>query len=77
MQSSSNPGNPDDLEYDGQCAFAVSTGKLGVEASPQHTLVANGRTYAFKNGAARFLWRILPDRSGKADQAWRATGSHA
>ena len=65
---------PNKSEYDGHCAFAVSTGKLEVAGSPSHALESNGRTFVFKNGAARFLWRLLPDRSAKADQVWAAAG---
>ncbi len=58
--------------FDGQCAFAVSTGKLGVEGSPRHRLDEGGQTYLFKNGAARLLWRLLPGRPAKADEVWSA-----
>ena len=58
--------------FDGQCAFAVSTGKLGVTGSSKHRVVeADGRTYLFKNGAARLLWRALPGRASRADEVWR------
>ena len=61
--------------FDGQCAFAVSTGKLGVIGSTRHRVEADGRTYLFKNGAARLLWRLLPGRAARADQVWqRAAG---
>lgn len=56
--------------FDGQCGFAVSTGKLGVEGSPRFTLEDGDRTVLFKNRAARFLWRVLPDRAAKADLVW-------
>ena len=69
-QSHDSPQTNGNRQYDGQCAFAVSTGKLGVVASPNHTIETDGRTYAFKNGAARLLWRVLPGRAAKADQVW-------
>ncbi len=57
-------------EFNGECAFAVSVGKTGVPGSPNHRLVANGRTYQFKNGVARFLFKTLPNRPGKAASVW-------
>jgi len=57
-------------EFDGQCAFALSTGKLGVAGSPKHSVESDGHTYLFSNGAARFLWRVLPNRLDKATAAW-------
>ena len=57
--------------FEGQCAFAVSTGKLGVPGTPELRLEADGQTYLFKNRAARFLWQVLPGRAGKAEEAWR------
>lgn len=58
------------VAFDGQCAFALSTGKVGVAGSTKHQLVDDGTTYYFKNGAARFLWRALPGRSDKAAAVW-------
>jgi hypothetical protein len=57
-------------EFDGECAFAVSLGKRQVEGSPEQALVEGDKTYYFKNGAARFLWKLLPNRAPKADAAW-------
>ena len=57
-------------EFDGQCAFAISTGKRGVAGSAKHQLADDGKTYYFKNGAARFLWKVLPGRAAKADTVW-------
>jgi len=61
---------PTQAEFDGECAFAVSTGKRDVEGSPKHHLVQDGKTYLFKNGAARFLWKVLPGRAEKAEAVW-------
>ena len=69
--------NESPYEFEGQCAFAVSTGKLGVTGSPDHTIEANGRTYTFKNGAARFLWKALPGRAARADLVWRGAAGRA
>ena len=60
-------------EYGGDCAFALSTGKRDVAGSPKHEIVDGDKTYYFKNGAARFLWKILPNRAAKADAVWTAT----
>lgn len=59
-------------EYSGECAFAMSTGKRDVPGSSKHQIVDGARTYYFKNGVARTLWKLLPDRSGKADAVWKA-----
>jgi len=57
-------------EYDGQCAFALSTGKAGVDGSADLTLEDGGKIYQFSNPVARFLWKILPNRAAKADETW-------
>lgn len=57
-------------EYEGECAFALSTGKRHVAGSPNHKIVDGEKTYYFKNQAARFLWRLLPNRAAKADAVW-------
>lgn len=64
--------NKSDLqpEYEGECAFALSTGKRHVAGSPKHAIVDGDKTYYFKNGAARFLWKLLPNRAAKADAVW-------
>ncbi len=59
-------------EYDGQCAFALSTGKRDVEGSSKHNIVDGTKTYYFKNGVARFLWKVLPNRAAKAESVWTA-----
>ena len=43
------------LAFDGECAFAVSTGKRDVKGSPKHRLTSGDTTYQFSNGAAWFL----------------------
>jgi hypothetical protein len=58
------------VEYDGDCAFALSTGKREVAGSPKHTIVDGDKTYQFSNGVARLLWRVLPNRAAKADEVW-------
>ncbi len=60
-------------EYDGECAFALSTGKRDVAGSSKHDIIDGDRTYYFSNGAAKFLWKILPNRAAKADAVWTAT----
>ena len=61
------------IEYEGHCAFAVSTGKLDVKGGG-HTLTANGKTYVFSNPVAKLLFRLLPGRAKKADANWKARG---
>lgn len=61
------------LAYDGQCAFALSTGKAGVEAREDLALVQGDVTYRFSNPVAKILWRILPGRQAKADATFAAT----
>ncbi len=58
-----------DPEFDGKCAFAVSTGKTDV-AGGTHSLTKNGKTYLFSNPIAKFLFKILPKRAEKAGQVW-------
>jgi hypothetical protein len=57
-------------EYNGECAFALSTGKRDVAGAAKHQIVDGAKTYYFKNGAARFLWKVLPNRAAKADAVW-------
>lgn len=61
------------LEYDGECAFAVSTGKREVAGSPKHAVVDGDKTYQFSNRVARLLWKVLPNRAAKADAVWAQT----
>jgi len=56
-------------EYDGHCAFAVSTGKTNVEGG-KHSTTIDGKTYFFSNPIAKLLFKILPNRIQKADQHW-------
>ncbi len=57
-------------EFDGQCAFAVSTGKMGVAGNPRHAAVEDGKRYVFSNPIAKLLWKILPGRRAKAREHW-------
>ena len=58
------------IEYNGLCAFAVSTGKTDVKASTNMILTKNGKHYAFSNSVAKFLFKVLPNRIEKADNVW-------
>ena len=58
------------LEYEGHCAFAVSTGKTDV-AGGKPQLTVDGKTYVFSNPVAKWLFRLLPGRIEKADQVWK------
>ncbi len=57
-------------EFDGQCAFALSTGKKGVAGKQSCYAIEDGRKYLFSNPVARFLWRVLPGRKKKAEENW-------
>lgn len=57
-------------EFQGQCAFAISTGKKGVEGKENHVLIQDGKKYLFSKPVAKFLCRILPDRKEKAESNW-------
>ncbi len=60
-------------EYNGHCAFAVSTNKLDVKGG-KHSATIDGKTYIFSNPIAKFLFKILPNRIQKADAAWAKNG---
>ncbi|WP_106794272.1 hypothetical protein [Aquimarina sp. Aq78] len=60
------------LEYNGNCAFAVSTGKIATKASGKYVLTKNGKHYAFSNSIAKFLFKLLPNRIEKANTAWNS-----
>ena len=60
-----------DVEYGGQCAFAVSLGKTDEPESGKHQLTQDGRTFYFKNPVAKFLFKTF-NRSAKADERWAA-----
>ncbi len=57
------------IEYNGQCAFAVSTGKTDVEGGKGYTVI-KGKKYAFSNPVAKLLFKVLPNRAEKADAVW-------
>lgn len=63
-----------DVEYGGECAFAVSLGKSDAPESGKHQLVQDGRTFYFKNPVAKFLFKML-NRADKADQNWASRTS--
>lgn len=58
-------------EFDGHCAFAVSTGKVDVKGG-KHSLTLDGKTYVFSNPIAKFLFKMLPNRIGKANAIWQS-----
>ncbi len=58
-----------DLQYDGHCAFAVSTGKTDVKGG-KHQATIDGKHYAFSNPIAKLLFKWLPNRAAKADAVW-------
>jgi len=56
-------------EYDGHCAFAVSTGKTDVKGR-KHQLTMRDKTYVFSNPVAKLLFKLLPKRVEKANNTW-------
>ena len=58
------------VEYEGNCDFAVSTGKIDVKGG-KHSLTIEGKTYLFSNSIAKFLFKLLPNRIEKANINWR------
>lgn len=58
-------------EYNGHCAFAVSTGKTDVKGG-KHSLTLDGKTYLFSNPIAKFLFKLLPNRIEKANTHWKS-----
>ena len=58
------------VEYDGHCAFAVSTGKTDVKGG-KHSMTIGEKTYLFSNPIAKFLFNMLPNRISKADAVWK------
>jgi len=56
-------------EYNGNCAFAVSTGKINVPGGKHYAFI-NGKTYVFSNIVAKILFKILPGRVEKANKVW-------
>ncbi len=58
------------VAYDGNCAFAVSTGKTDVKGGKHHMTI-DGKTYLFSNSIAKVLFKLLPNRIEKADTNWK------
>jgi YHS domain-containing protein len=62
--------NRDNIQFDGNCAFAVSTGKMEVKGTA-YSSTLDGKVYFFSNPIAKFLFRILPNRVEKANANWK------
>lgn len=58
------------VEFDGHCAFAISTGKTDVQGG-KNSLTIGDKTYKFSNPVAKFLFKILPNRVAKAEAIWK------
>ena len=56
-------------EFNGNCAFAVSTGKNDVKGGKSFAVI-DGKTYAFSNPIAKMLFKLLPNRVEKANRVW-------
>ena len=61
--------NNKSVKYDGNCAFAVSTGKTDVKGG-NSSLKIGEDTYLFSNPVAKLLFKLLPGRIEKADENW-------
>jgi hypothetical protein len=62
-------------EYNGQCAFAVSLGKMGEQGALGREncyLLDGDKKYLFLNPVAKFLWRLIPGSRKRADTNWFA-----
>ena len=57
------------IAFDGQCAFALSTGKTDVKGG-KHRLIIDQKTYLFSNPIAKLLFRLLPNCLEKATSNW-------
>lgn len=53
--------------YNGECSFALSTGKKGVPGKESITVTKDGETYRFSSPIAKLLFNLLPERKEKAD----------
>ncbi|NQV14965.1 hypothetical protein HQ531_05850 [bacterium] len=60
-----------DVEFEGHCAFALSTGKLGVKGT-DHKATLKGKNYVFSNVVAKYLFRLLPGRVKMANDTWNS-----
>ena len=56
-------------EFNGNCAFAVSTGKKDVKSGKSFAVI-DGKTYMFSNPVAKILFKLLPGRVQKANKVW-------
>ena len=66
MSEISNNKSP---EFNGHCAFAVSTGKFDVEGGT-HSISIDDKLYYFSNIVAKLLFKVLPNRLEKANENW-------
>lgn len=63
---------PSNVEFGGKCAFALSLGPADKApvGKPEYTLVKDGKTYQFMGAVPRFLFKILPGSTQRAQQHW-------
>lgn len=62
--------NLNKVEFNGQCAFAISAGKKDVPSKSEYFIIDNGKKYQFSNPVAKLLWRIFPGSKKKAEKNW-------
>jgi hypothetical protein len=59
------------LEFDGQCAFALSIGRTPPVTNKKHFLTVDGKTYTFLNRMAKFVFKLsLKKNIEKAEKNW-------
>jgi YHS domain-containing protein len=64
-----NSTTTNSFEYEGHCAFAVSTGKTDVKGGKSQATI-KGKSYSFSNPVAKLLFKLLPKRIEKANTIW-------
>jgi len=57
-------------EFNGKCAFSVFLGKKIVAGKENCHIIQEGRKYVFANFVAKFLFRIMPGNTRKANLNW-------
>lgn len=57
------------VEFNGQCAFAVSLNKIDIPGGRQATEI-DGKIYRFANPVAQFLYWFLPGTKVNAIRNW-------
>lgn len=59
-----------EIAFNGQCAFAVSLGKLGVASDVRYFTVKDEKKYLFLSPIAKILWFLIPGCRVRAEKNW-------